>query len=150
MRRKGDNNVRIDAVAAFEDGNLAAVEMEFTNAAIESPRALLEDLAVLHSRYGLSVEAVYPISILLTLPNVRSEYYRVIDDIEAVLGIKCRTITVPVLLLLAWRFTQVRTLDQEKFVTKGGKPDLVKDLSNLSGASKITDDPYLGALRPAK
>lgn len=150
VRRRGDTNVRIDAVAAFDDGKIGAVEMEFTNAAIESPRALLEDLAVMHSRYGLQVSDIYAISVLFSLPNIRSEYYRVIDDIEAVLGITCRTTTVPALLLLAWRFTHVITLGQNTFLTKGGKVNLARDLKSLNTSFEFTEDPYLGALCPAK
>lgn len=148
-RRRGDTNVRIDAVARFADSKIAAIELEFGNAALESPRALLEDLAVLHSRYGVEVESAYAISVLLALPNVRSEYYRVIDDIKVVLGIDCRTITVAVLLLMAWTFTKVRGLGSGEFITKEGDVDLSRFLK-VNDRVVLRADPYQGALRPAK
>jgi Fe-S-cluster-containing hydrogenase component 2 len=57
VRRKGDTNIRIDAIVAFQDGKVGVVEVEFSGAVLESPRALLEDIAVLHGRYAMPVRA---------------------------------------------------------------------------------------------
>jgi ferredoxin len=148
-RRRGDTNMRIDAVAAFRDGHLAVIEIELSNAAVESPRALLEDLAILHSRYGVELGSIYPISVVGTLPNGRSDYYRVIDDIRAVLNLDCRTITIASLLLLLWSFASVSTLDG-LFTTTSSAPDLTESLTRLVPRLTGISEPSPGAWRPAK
>ena len=92
MRRKGDTNVRMDGVLRFASGQIGVLEFEAT-ATLESPRALLEDIAVLHGRFNIPISDIVPVSVVTTLPNRRAEYYQVMDDISKVLDINCRTIT---------------------------------------------------------
>lgn len=150
IRRRGDTNVRIDAVAAFDDGLMAVVEIELTSAALDSPRALLEDIAVLHTRYALPIGVICPISLVLSLPNARSEYYQVIDDIQRVLGIRCRTITVGALFLLLWNFGKVPGLKTDLFLTQAGGADLLPSLKSLISDLRYDGEPYPAALRTAK
>src|SRR5690606_30060248 len=77
-RRRGDTNMRIDAVGFSRSQRPFVAEIETGAGVLESPRALLEDVAVLHSRYGYAVDGIDPVSVILTFPNVRSEYYQVI------------------------------------------------------------------------
>ena len=98
IRRSGDTNVRMDGVLATAEGRLGVLEIELGNAALESPRELLEDVAVLHSRHGIEVGSIDPVSVITKLPNARSEYFRVMSDIEKVLTLRCRTVTVGALL----------------------------------------------------
>jgi ferredoxin len=51
VRRRGDSNVRFDGLIEFSDGYLGVMEVELTQGVVESPRALLEDVAILHARY---------------------------------------------------------------------------------------------------
>ena len=152
VRRKGDTNIRIDAIVAFQDGKVGVAEVELTGAVLKSPRALLEDIAVLHGRYAMPIENIIPISIILSLPNARSEYYKVIDDIDRVLDIQCHTLTVGALLLLLWNFGHLEGLPSGLFTTAEEGADLlasvVKTLGNT--ALPLSGEPYLGALRTAK
>ena len=75
IRRPGDTNVRMDGVLATAEGRLGVLEIELGNAVLESPRELLEDVAVLHGRYGIEVASIDPVSIITSLPNARSEYF---------------------------------------------------------------------------
>jgi ferredoxin len=150
VRRRGDTNVRIDAVTAFDDGLIGVVEIELTSAALDSPRALLEDIAILHARYALPIGVICPISLVLSLPNARSEYYQVIDDIERVLGIRCRTFTVGALLLLLWNFGKIPGLKTDLFLTQVGGADLLPSLKALVSAFHYDGEPYPAALRTAK
>lgn len=146
-RRRGDTNMRIDAVGFSRNGKPFVAEIETGAGVLESPRALLEDVAVLHSRYGYSVDAIDPVSIILSFPSVRSEYYQVMRDIENVLGLRCRTITVGALIALVWNFVKLDGFDGDAFTVGDGVIDLA-DCLGLDDAKLI--EPYPGAFKPAK
>jgi ferredoxin len=150
IRRKGDTNMRVDGVGNMDDGRIAVIEIELSNAVLESPRALLEDVAVLHGRYKLEVSKINPVSVILSLPNARSEYYQVIDDIYRVLGLRCHTITVGALLSIVWHFCKIKTLDNDLFLTSTNGTDLRPGiLRNIS--RRISQvEPYYGSLFNSK
>jgi len=149
VRRRGDTNVRMDAVTAFFNHKFGVAELEFSGAVVESPRALLEDVAIMHSRYGIDLAAIYPISIVTALPNARSDYYRVIDDIRTILKLDCRTLTLAAILLLVWNFARVSTLNG-LFTTSSSNVDLTTDLSAWVPDLGSVIAPYPGALTVAK
>jgi hypothetical protein len=103
-------------------------------------------VAVLHSRYGYSVDEIDPISIILSFPNVRSEYYQVIRDIEQVTGLRCRTITVGALIALLWNCAKLDCFDGDAFTVGEGTIDLAEYLSTKGAVL----EPYPGAFTPAK
>ncbi len=146
-RRRGDTNMRIDAVGFSRSKKPFVAEIETGAGVLESPRALLEDVAVLHSRYGYAVEDIDPVSVILSFPNVRSEYYQVIRDIEKVIGLRCRTITVGALIALLWHCAKLDGFDGDAFTVGDGTIDL-GDCLGFDNAKLI--EPYSGAFRPAK
>ena len=146
-RRRGDTNMRIDAVGFSRSERPFVAELETGAGVLESPRALLEDVAVLHSRYGYEVDGIDPISIILSFPNVRSEYYQVIRDIEKVLGLRCRTITIGALVALLWNCARLDGFDGDAFTVGEGTIDLA-DCIGIDDAKLA--EPYPGAFRPAK
>ncbi len=146
-RRRGDTNVRVDAVGFSRSKRPFVAEIETGNGVLDSPRALLEDVAVLHSRYGYAVDEIDPVSIILSFPNVRSEYYQVIRDIEKVLGLRCRTITVGALVALLWNCARIEGFAGDAFTIGDGAIDLA-DYLGIEGAKLA--EPYFGAFRPAK
>ena len=93
--------VQIDIVAT-RDGHVCPVEVEFTQAVVDAPRNVLDDLAVLIGRYKREKEKLNGLVVALSLPNRRSEYFQVIEDIANVLGIKIGSVTIGALLLLSW------------------------------------------------
>lgn len=150
-RRKGDTNIRMDGVLHFISGAIGVFELETGSTALESPRALLEDIAVLHGRFGVHKEEIVPVSIIAELPNVRAEYYQIIDDISCVLNIRCRTLTLGSLCLLMWRFGTLPDLkaNDHLFTTQADAVDLHRALLTLD-SNFPSDEPYPGAFRPAK
>ena len=149
MRRKGDTNVRMDGLLRFSTGQIGVVELETSQAVLESPRALLEDIAVLNNRFNVPIEDIIPLSVIGAFPNVRVEYYQVMDDIEKVLGIQCHTITLGALCVLAWHFKTVENFSNGQFVTIAGATDLYPSL-RASVDDLISHEPYDGAYRPMK
>lgn len=146
-KRRGDTNMRIDAVGFSRSERPFVAEIETGASVLESPRALLEDVAVLHSRYGYAVGGIDPVSIILSFPNVRSEYYQVIRDIEKVLGLRCRTITVGALVALLWNCARLDGFDGDAFTVGAVTIDLA-DCLGLDDAKLL--EPYSGAFTPAK
>ncbi len=149
MRRKGDTNVRMDGVLEFSTGKIGVIELETGQAILESPRALLEDFAVLHNRFGFPKENIVPVSVIGAFPNVRAEYYQVMDDIRKVLDIQCHTITLGALCLLSWHFKEIDELKNGQFVTTQGSTDLFPSIRLLID-DLACDEPYSGAYRPAR
>lgn len=147
VRRRGDTNMRIDAVGYSRSERPFVAEIELSEAVLESPRALLEDVAILHARYGYAVADIDPVSVILSLPNVRSEYYQVIRDIENVLGLRCRTITVGALVALLWTNAHLDGFKGESFLVGNGVIDLT---GSLGIDIPLLCEPYPGALRPVK
>lgn len=116
MRRAGDQNVRMDGVFQLSSGEVGPLEIELGSDVLESLRRLIEDVAVLHRRYSVPLSLMKPLSIILELPNSRSEYYRLVADVKEVIGIDCRTVTLGVLISLMWQFQTVDSLSGGLFL----------------------------------
>lgn len=149
MRRRGDTNIRMDGLLRFRSHQIGVIELEVGAASLELPRALLEDIAVLHSRYQVPIETIVPISLVASLPSARSEYYHVVDDIAKVLEIQCHTLTFGVLAMLMWNFQQLDKLDENLFATTTGSTNLHSSLVCLLPELPQAE-PYLGAYLPPK
>jgi len=103
ISRKGNVHMRMDMVFSSPTIEHGVVEVEFGQEGVmDAPRNILDDIAVLVSRYEWSLESSIPIIISDVLPNKRSEYWSVIQDIHEVLNVKINTITLLVLLLHNW------------------------------------------------
>ena len=150
IRRPGDTNVRMDGVLATGEGRLGVLEIELGNAVLESPRELLEDVAVLHGRYGIEIGSIDPVSVITRLPNTRSEYFRVMSDIEKVLNLRCRTVTVGALLAVMWQFERIEGFTGNLFVTSPDHTDLLPAMRHHLSDSISAWEPYAGAYRPSK
>ena len=72
-----------------------------------------------------------------------------IEDIERVLGVRCRSITLGALCLLMWNFSYLESLGDDLFTTIPGETDLSSSLEKLIGRFE-NDEPYLGAFKPSK
>ena len=150
-RRRGDTNMRIDAVGFSLSQRPFVVEIETGAGVLDSPRALLEDVAVLHSRYAYAVDKIDPVSIILALPSIRSEYYQVIRDIEKVIGLRCRTLTIGALITLLWNCARIPGFYGETFMIGESKINLANHLADGLGIDiKELTEPYPGAFTPAK
>lgn len=101
VRRRGDVNLRMDALFSCY-GQTGVAEIEFHQDALEPPRAILDDIAVLHARYGIDKQAILPLIVHFELPNTRTGHWQVVEDIVSVLDIRIHTITLGALLLLLW------------------------------------------------
>ena len=171
IRRKGDTNVRMDGLLKFTAQQIGVLEIETSDDVLESPRALLEDIAVLNNRFGIPLAKILPVSLIVSFPNKRSEYYRVIYDIEKVLDFKCRelshdlsghptplndfkvrcrTLTLGALFIIGWHFKSFENMSDDLFTTKpSGSVNLLPSLQKIVPELSNTE-PYLGSFVPPK
>jgi ferredoxin len=146
-RRSGDAIVRIDAVFEHAAG-IGTAEVEFSEfAALESPRAILDNIAVLHARYKQAVASILPLIVTLALPNRRSEFYRVIADCRKVLGIDIRTVTVGAIILLIW---ERRAPALEAMTVNEDSPSIRPQLEKMLGRTLAPSHGCSGLATPFK
>lgn len=98
LTRTGDNNLRMDALVKL-DKNIYAVEIE-NLADLDSPRNILDSIAVLHSRYEISKSHLGGIIIVSTFPNKRSEFWEVIEDIQIITNLNIFVVPLYALIIL--------------------------------------------------
>lgn len=94
-------------------------------------RRILDDMAVLISRYGYSKESILPLSVINGLPNKRTDYYEVIKDINNILGVQISTITYHILFML--HLYQIRLSKEilEKFYIDKDHLSLIEPTSEV-------------------
>lgn len=150
MRRIGDVYARMDAIYASPAGSFGAVEVEFGRDTLEASRGVLDDLAVLHARYGVDKRENKALVICLQLPNARQGYWQVVKDINAVEGVRISTVTIGALMLLLWHGCLFEPEDDRYYIDYDRM-----DLRHVLSAQMDRDDiplsaKKLGILEPMK
>jgi len=107
--RSGDVNLRMDALSKYND-IYYPIEIELV-ASLDSPRDILDDVAVFCSRQGVKKSNVVGIIVLAELPNKRSEYWELLSDIESTIDLKIATIPLAILLIYAWNKRLIKIND---------------------------------------
>lgn len=116
LGRKGNNHMRMDILLGPPGVNYGVVEVEFgQDAILDAPRDIMDSMAVLISRYGWDREQLIPLVVSDILPNRRSEYWSIIQDIRNVLGIKIGTVTILSLILLNWHRLKLDLINGHPF-----------------------------------
>ena len=115
--KKGVISIRTDLVGTEFIG-----EIEFGEDILETPRSILDDVAVLKSRYNIDFKKIKTLIFIDKLPHIRSEIWEVIGDIKKITGIQIETITLLYLFLRIW--------NGKKLLTDDGKIDFYIDKSS--------------------
>jgi hypothetical protein len=100
--RVGDVYTRLDGIYESSEGTIGAIEIEFEKDTLGAVRNILDDIAVLHSRYNFDKNRNHSVVVCLQLPNERQGYWQVVKDIKKIEKIEVNTITVGALLILMW------------------------------------------------
>lgn len=133
--RKGDNSERFDALIHFSNYSCVA-EIEIPSTEIlDAPRNLLDDYAVIKSRKD-SNRKIIPVVICWDLPNKRTDYWNVIDDINKILSLKIKTISVLSLALHYWTNTDLDFENDDYF--------LYSDNTRMAASEKILEENNIG------
>lgn len=150
MRRIGDVYTRMDAVYSSPAGSFGAVEIEFGRDTLDAARGILDDIAVLNTRYGVHKHHNKALVICLQLPNARQGYWQVVKDIRIVEGIKIGTVTVGALLLLLWN-GRVLEPENDRYYLDYDNMDLRRILCVQTGCDEIpVSAKKLGIMEPMK
>ena len=110
--RCGDVYSRTDILFAVP-GKFGICEVEFNDTMIDTPRDIIEDIAIYISRYGIEKNKILPLVIGLQYPNNRSEFWEVLTDIQKVLGISTRSLSVGALMLMVWNQATFKNMSVE-------------------------------------
>lgn len=93
----GDNNNWAELVV--DDGKaLFAVEIEVGTDGLDAARRVVSDVALVCGRYEVSIDLVTPLVVMLQLPNVRTDFYRVAANLRERLGL--RVLTAPIAIFI--------------------------------------------------
>ncbi|MDP2716485.1 4Fe-4S binding protein [Rheinheimera sp.] len=108
LTRQGDVNMRMDGISAYGDFHIL-VEVE-TVANLDSPRDILDDVAVFCSRNNVDKSKVKGMIVLPELPNKRTEFWELISDIKNVVDLDIMIVPLTALLSVAWNKTAMDVL----------------------------------------
>lgn len=141
-RAIGNNSIRID-LWGKQNGYYLICEIDIGGLdLLDLTRAILDDIAILHSRLNIPKDKIIPIIIIDKFPNKRSDYYEVIKDIEDITGIKIMTITLHFLLVMQWLNLKFNLEEnKDKFIVKKNNESITKDCLSII--------PYLDKIDPA-
>jgi len=149
MRRIGDVYTRMDAVYLSKRNSFGAIEVEFGKDTLDASRGILDDIAVLNTRYGVPKNDNMAVVVCLQLPNARQGYWQVVKDIFAVENIQINTITIGALLILLWNHKHFEPTDFSYYVDYDNM-DIRKILERHIGRKINLSDKFLGILEPIK
>lgn len=149
MRRIGDVYTRMDAFYFRSKHFSGAVEIEFGRDTLDASRGILDDIAVLHTRYHIHKNVNTPLVICLQLPNARQGYWQVVKDVKKVEKIEINTVTIGALLLLLWNNTNL-CFENSKYYLDYDNMDLRTIIEDHIGRKVNISQKKLGILEPIK
>ena len=150
MRRRGDAYLRMDIVFEQGEKKLGTCEVELGGEVLDTPRNLLDNVAVLVSRYKIKKNNVMPLVVTLSLPNQRSEYWRVIKDIKQVLNLQINSLTIGMLILLVWNRIKVSIDSQEMLYADSDTYTLRGKFEHILGRELNIKEGYPGFIESQK
>ena len=128
LTRSGDVNLRMDALSK-QNGIYYPIEIELI-ASLDSPRDILDDVAVFCSRHNVLKKDIVGIIVLAEFPNKRSEYWELLSDIEKTIGLEVATIPLTALLIGMWN---KRPINIDHFYLGKGKTSAREALNKILG-----------------
>ena len=103
-------------------------------------RRILDDVAVMVSRYSFDVNKIRPLSVINGFPNKRTNYYEVVHDIQSILGIQISTVTYHLLFVLNLFGIKLRIPDFTAFYIDKTHQDLLPKIKRLIPNIEAIDD----------
>ena len=150
MRRRGDTYLRMDIVFEQNGKKSGTCEVELGGEFLDAPRNLLDNVAVLVSRYKISKDNIIPLVVTLSLPNRRSEYWQVIKDIKQVLDLQINSLTIGMLVLLVWNRIKISLNSQEMLYVDSDLYTLRDKFEHILGRELNITEGYPGFIESQK
>lgn len=148
IRRIGDVYTRMDGFYSSND-KYGALEVEFGRDTLDASRAILDDIAVLFTRYGIKKQDNLPLVVCLQLPNVRQGYWQVVKDVKTVEDIIINTVTIGSLILLNWNLCELAP-EELIYYLDYDNMDLRSSISKKLGRDINISSKLLGIFEPNK
>ncbi|MFR1820378.1 MAG: hypothetical protein ACLSXK_03640 [Lactococcus petauri] len=146
--RRGDNSERFDGIVEIKNYKVV-FEIEIPSSAIlDAPRNLLDDYAVLKGRKNEKNTYLIPLVICWDLPNKRTDYWNVISDIDNVLNIKIKTISILALAFCYWTSSDINFTNDSYFLNN--RNSTMHETIKLLETKGILEDEFAGYFRPFK
>lgn len=123
VNAQGNQHNRIEFFALVDETFLIG-ECETSNDVLSVSRRILDDLAVMVSRYSVNVDSIIPLAVINRLPNKRTDYYEVIEDIKKVIGVQINTISYAGLFFLNLFGCNLSIEDFKDFILNRKSSDL--------------------------
>jgi Fe-S-cluster-containing hydrogenase component 2 len=150
MRRRGDTYLRMDIVFEQSGKKSGTCEVELGGEFLDTPRNLLDNVAVLVSRYKIGKDNIIPLVVTLSLPNRRSEYWQVIKDIKQVLDLQINSLTIGMLVLLVWNRIKISLDSQEVLYVDSDQYTLKDRFERILGRELNITEGYPGFIESQK
>lgn len=149
IRRIGDVYTRMDAIYNSGTNSIGAMEIEFGKDTLDASRGILDDIAVLNTRYNIPKEQNNPLVVCLQLPNARQGYWQVVKDIKVVENIKINTISIGALLILLWN-NKILNLSTNPFYADFDNMNIKKYVEDILKRKIELIDNSMGIFEPSK
>src|SRR5699024_8650989 len=145
--RVGDNNERFDAIIEFEE-YICLTEIEIPSTTIlDAPRNLLDNYAVAISRHNIKYKPIVLLVICWDVPNKRTDYLNVVTDINSILNLKIKTISIPALALHYWSKTPIDL--KADYYLDADNQKMINTI-NILDSLNLPENLSLGYLEPIK
>lgn len=134
IRNDGDNSAWAE-IAVGREGAVGIVEVEYLGGDPDAFRRVLSDVARVAGGCGVEQHVVVPMVALIALPNLRTDYYRLISDAKRYLDIDVKTLPLA-FFLLAPRLpttSALSLLSGGNYVADESAPEVLSSLQTTFG-----------------
>lgn len=131
-RAIGNNDIRTDLYGK-NDIFCLLCEVDTTSLdQLDLTRAILDDIAIFSSRYGVEKSMIVPVIIIDRFPNKRSDFYEVLNDIENITKIKVSVLTLHFIFVLSLLGHKLNPIDfKGLFKVKKGCESISDDAMSI-------------------
>jgi hypothetical protein len=144
LNTPGDNNA-FSELTIGSNTTLVLVEVEPNGDVLDAFRRVISGVAVVRSRYGVRETDVIPCVVMDKLPNVRVDYYQVVENAKDRICVSVRSLPTAALLL------GIRSADDRLLKLIRGLAALAPSHPSLEAQASVLWGPVSGAgLNPAK
>lgn len=140
LNAHGNNHIRIEFYATNNSDYIIG-ESEITDTdTLSVSRRLLDDLAVLISRYNISKRQIIPLGVINGLPNKRTDFYEVLEDVKKVTDVQINILTYHILFVLNLFNTKLTSNDISRFIIGRNQNSLLSEVLRLIPNIVSVDD----------
>ncbi len=127
----GNNHNRTEFFGQEGDSVIIGESNSSETDTLSISRRILDDVAVMVSRYSINIQKIFPLSVINGFPNKRTDYYEVVHDIHNILGIRISTVTFHILFILNLFGIKLNVEDFAEFYIDNTYQDLLPAVNKI-------------------